>query len=137
MGTILGSLAAGIVMLYLNYHSLGRANLARTVATWGSALLITIMLIASFVPSNSGSALIFMALQAVIAYLLADKLQGPAIRYHQQHDGAMHSNVRAAGVGFLAGLALFFLLMIATAIWMLLTGEVPAGEPAAGVPAGT
>ena len=52
MGTILGSLAAGVVMLYLNYLALGRANLARTVITWGAALFVAVIMIASYGPSS-------------------------------------------------------------------------------------
>ena len=129
MGTIFGSLAAGVVMLYLNYSALGRANLARMVATWGSALFITIILIASFAPGTTGYAFLFMVIQAGIAYFLADRLQGQAIAYHQQHSGSMHSNVRAVGVGFLTGIGLFFALATATAVWMAISGDMPPVLP--------
>lgn len=131
MGTILGSLAAGVVMLYLNYLALGRANLARTVSSWGVALFITMLIIAAFVPSNGIAALTFTLIQAGVAYFLAEKLQGDMIRYHRAQSGSMHSNVRAAGVGFLTGLALFCLLMVGTALWMLATGANLDPEAAA------
>ena len=122
MGTILGSLAAGVVMLYLNYLALGRANLARTVITWGAALFVAVIMIASFAPNSAGFALLFMVIQAAIAYFATERLQGAAIRYHQEHAGSMHSNLRAAGVGFFTGMALFFALITVSIVWTLLTG---------------
>ncbi len=130
MGTILGSLAAGVVMLYLNYHALGRAGLARTIALWGMALFLTVIGIASLVPNTAWLALLFMTIQAAIAYFLTEKLQGAAIRYHRAHGGHIHSNVRAAAVGFLTGLALFFLLVVGATLFMAVTGNLP--EPPAG-----
>ncbi len=125
MGTILGSLAAGVVMLYLNYHALGRAGLARTIGLWGIALFLTVIGIASLVPNTAPLALLFMGIQAVIAYFLTEKLQGPAIRYHREHGGLMHSNLRAAMIGFLTGLALFFLLVVGASLFMAATGNLP------------
>ena len=125
MGTILGSLAAGVVMLYLNYQALGRAGLARTIALWGIALFLTVIGIASLVPNTALLALVFMAIQAGIAYFLTEKLQGAAIRYHREHGGPMHSNARAAMVGFLTGLALFFLLVVGATLFMTVTGTLP------------
>jgi len=125
MGTILGSLAPGVVMLYLNYHALGRAGLARTIGLWGIALFLTVIGIASLVPNTAPLALLFMGIQAVIAYFLTEKLQGPAIRYHREHGGLMHSNLRAAMIGFLTGLALFFLLVVGASLFMAATGNLP------------
>ncbi|HEY5647440.1 MAG TPA: hypothetical protein VIS76_15930 [Pseudomonadales bacterium] len=123
IGTILGSLAAGVVMLYLNYHALGRAGLAKTIGLWGIALFLTVILIASLVPNTPQLAILFTALQAVIAYFLTEKLQGAAIGYHRDHGGPMYSNFRAAMVGFLTGLALFFLLVAGASLFMGVTGQ--------------
>lgn len=133
MGTIFGSLAAGVVMLFLNYQALGRAKLARTVSIWGSALFISILLIASLTPNTAGFAFLFMGIQAGAAYFLADKLQGQAIAYHQQHAGAIHSNIRAVGVGLIAGIVtvmgLGFVLAVLSALWLLISGDLPATVP--------
>ena len=132
MGTILGSLAAGIVMLYLNYRALGRANLATTIATWGAASFATVIGIASLTPNTLPMALLFMVLQAAIAYFLTGKLQGAAIRYHRQQGGAMHSNVRAAAVGFLTGMVMFMLLVLGTSLFLAMTGNLPETVPESG-----
>ena len=122
IGTILGSLAAGIVMLYLNYQALGRANLAKVIGIWGAVLFFVIIGIASFAPNNGVYAAVFMVVQAGIAYFLTDRLQGGALRYHQAHAGTMHSNLRAAGVGLLTGMVMFFVLISASVLLALVTG---------------
>ena len=132
MGTILGSLAAAIVLLSLNYRALGRANLARTIMTRGTVLLVLVVGAASLAPNTPIMALLFMVLQAAVAYFLTEKLQGAAIRYHRQRGGAMHSNLRAAAVGFLAGMAMFFLLVFGVSLFMALTGGLPEPVPPSG-----
>ncbi len=129
MGTILGSLAAGVVMIYLNYRALGRAGLATTLATWGTAIFLTIMVLSSLAPPTLTMGLVFMAAQVAIAYFLTEKLQGAAIRYHRERGGAMHSNVRAAGVGFLTGLSLFLLLVLGASLFLAATGNLPDPPP--------
>ncbi len=126
MGTVLGSLAAGIVMIYLNYLALGRQHLARTITIWGIALTVGLMTIAAFSPADPSIALLLTGVQAGIAYFLAERLQGAAIRYHRQRDGLMHSNLRALGIGLLTGTALFFVLVVVSAFWATLTGSIPA-----------
>jgi len=127
IGTVLGSLAAGIAMLFLNYRALGKTNLATSVAIWGSAICIGVVLLTSLAPNTTELALLFMGLQAVIAFFLADRLQGAAISYHRQHAGTMHSSLRAAGIGFLAGMAIIFALLTLSILWAVITG-VPAAS---------
>ena len=59
------------------------------------------------------------------------RLQGEAIAYHTAHGHPMHSSLRAALVGFLTGTTLFFMLIMLTALYMTLTGQVPEmqGQP--------
>jgi len=122
IGTIVGTLPAGIVMMFLNYRALGRNNLAKTITAWGTAVFIMIMVIASFIPPSDtvglflSYGLLFTVIQAVIAYFLADRLQGAAIRYHQENSGAMYSSPRAAAVGFLTGFILMFVMINVMAI---------------------
>ena len=130
IGTLLGSLAAGVVMLYLNYRTLNRLSLAQKLAAWGTALYVALVMVATLVPNSPIFGAVFIVLQALVAYFLADRLQGAAISYHLGHDGQMHSNMKAAGVGFLTGMAMIFLLLIAGIIWTVLTGAAPA-NPAA------
>jgi hypothetical protein len=122
VGTFIGSLAAGIVMLYVNYRALGRANLARTVAIWGTGIFVVITVAASFAPMNLAFALIFAVLQSGIAFFLADRLQGAAIRYHRESGGRLHSDWRAAGMGLLTGMALAFISLNIAAILIAVTG---------------
>lgn len=129
MGTILGSLAAGVVMLYLNYRAMGKANLAKTVITAGVAMFLVVMGLATLTPNTLTMALVFMVIQVAIAWFLTDRLQGEAISYHQSRGGPMHSNVRAAAVGFLTGMSLFFLLVLVSSTYLALTGQLP--EPPA------
>ena len=104
LATFIGSLAAGVVLLFLNYRALGRKELARSIAIWGGGLFLVILLLTSFLPMHLGLALAIGVAQAALAFFVADRLQGAAIRYHQQNQGAMHSEWRAAGVGILTGL---------------------------------
>ena len=123
IGTFIGSLAAGIVMMYLNYRSLGRDNLAKMIAIWGSAIFVVVTVVASFVPFNLAYGLLFAILQSAIAFFLADRLQGDAIRYHRDNAGAMHSELRATGVGFLTGMVLAFISLNIAAILVGLSGS--------------
>jgi len=125
IGTILGSLAAGVLMISLNYLALGRANLAKSVGLAGVAIFLAFIGLTFLLPQTLAMALLFSAIQAFIAYFLVDRLQGPVIAYHTEHGGPMHSSVRAALVGFLTGTSLFFILVMLGALWMTVTGQVP------------
>jgi MFS family permease len=133
VGTFISSLAAGIVMLYLNYRALGKAKLARTVAIWGTAIFVVIQVVASFAPTELEDleqrpmrflvfGLTFAVLQSAIAYFLANRLQGAAIRYHRESGGRVYSDWRAAGVGLLTGMALWFIIINILAIMNAVTG---------------
>lgn len=129
IGTIFGSLAAGVLMISLNYLALGRANLARSVGLAGVAAFLLFIGVSFLVPQSLVVALILSAIQAFIAYFLVDRLQGEAIRYHISQGGAMHSSLRAALVGFLTGTTLFFMLIMLTALYMSMTGQLPDSVP--------
>ncbi len=124
IGTVLGSLAAGLFMMYLNYRALGKAALARKLAVWGSVIYVVLISLSALIPGTMSVSLIVIVAQAALAYFVAESLQGAAIRYHAQHQGALHSGFRAAGVGLLTGLALIFLLMTATLLLAALTGSL-------------
>ncbi len=125
IGTILGSLAAGVLMIALNYLALGRANLARSVGLIGVAIFLAFIGITFILPQTLGVALIFTVAQALLAWFTTDRLQGAVLDYHAEHGHPMHSSVRAALVGFLTGTTLFFVLILLTSLYMMMTGQVP------------
>lgn len=125
IATILGSIAAGVLMIALNYVALGRENLARTVGLAGFGVFLGFIGITLLLPQTLTVAILFTAGQAFIAYFVANRLQGEAIAYHSGQGRPMHSSLRAALVGFLTGVTLFFLLIMLTALYMTLTGQVP------------
>lgn len=135
IATVLGSLAAGVLMIALNYLALGRANLAKSVGLAGIAIFLGFIGITLILPQTLGVALLFTVAQALLAWFVADRLQGAAIRYHVEHGQPMHSSVRAALVGFLTGTTLFFVLIVLTSLYMMATGQVPELPPGAPVEA--
>jgi hypothetical protein len=112
VATLLGSLAAGVVILYLNYRSLGSRALAEKMAIGGIVVYLILMGIATLLPNSMLLGSVITFIQTGAAYLAARQLQGGAIAYHRQGGGAIHSNLRAAGVGLMTGLVIFFLFMV-------------------------
>ena len=127
IGTILGSLAAGIFMMFLNYRALGKLDLARKLATWGGIVYVLLIGVSAMIPGAMGINLLVIVLQAALAYFVAEALQGAAIRYHVEHSGALHSGLRAAGVGLLTGVVLIFLLLTVSLFVAALTGGAAPG----------
>ena len=107
IGTLLGSLIAGIYMVMYNYVTLGSFRLARQTVIAGLILYAIIILASWIAPDNLWLALIFALGQAGLAYLLAGRLQGASIRYYAQHGGPVHGLFRSALVGLLAGAVSF------------------------------
>ena len=128
IGTLLGSLAAGLVLLHLNYVALGNSSLARKVSILGALLFIVLLVLMSLLPNTAGFGLLRISIQAIIAYLLAAKLQGPSIAYHRARGGEMHSNLRAAGVALVTGLVLIVVIYAALVLWSFTVGELPAAD---------
>ncbi len=108
VATILGSLAAAVVIVCLNYLSLGSPSLAKKTALAGAAAYLLIIGLSALLPESMVIGAIMIVVQALIGYLLANQLQGRAIRYHVAQGGRVHSNFRAAGVGLLTGLVIMF-----------------------------
>ena len=112
IGTLLGSLIAGIYMMVHNYLTLGSARLAKQTLIAG-LLLYGIVLIASVLaPPQATIALIFAVGQAGVAYLVARLLQGPSILYYAKQGAAIHGLFRSALVGLLAGIFSFFVALV-------------------------
>jgi hypothetical protein len=112
VGTLLGSLAAGAVLLWLNYRALGYHALANKVAAGGVLLYLLIIGGAALMPDHAILGLLLIAIQTGLAYWSTWILQGDAIAYHQAQGGAVHSLLRAAGVGLLAGLVVWAVALV-------------------------
>jgi hypothetical protein len=126
VGTLFGSLAAGAVLLWLNYRALGYRALANKVAVGSGILYLIVIGTASALPDHPILGLVFMAVQTGLAYWTAWILQGDAIAYHLTQGGAVHSNLRAAGVGILAGLSVLLLLILVAGIFGVAVPTAPA-----------
>jgi hypothetical protein len=112
IATVLGSLAAAVVILYLNYRSLNSRALAEKTAIGGIVVYVLLIGIAAFLPDSMMLGGLFIVIQTSLAYFAARALQGNAIAYHRERNGLMHSNFRAAGVGLLTGLAVIFVFLV-------------------------
>ncbi len=121
VGTALGSLAAGAVMLWLNYRNLGYPALANRIAAVGGLLYLIIIGFASMLPNDPLLGVVFIALQTGVAYWATTALQARAIAYHQQQGGAMHSTARGALVGFLTGITVIFAMLLIGSVLASLT----------------
>lgn len=111
-GTLLGSLAAGTTLLWLNYRSLGAGTLANKVAAAGLTLYLLVVVGASMLPNGLALGLVFILAQTGLAYWAAEALQGEVVRYHLARGSRAHSTGRAAVVGLLTGLAVTLVLVI-------------------------
>ncbi len=123
--TVLGSLAAGIFLIFSNYMSLGNTRLAKLTLVWGLAGYALIIASASVLPNSPTLGALFIVLQTGLAGILADRLQGRAIEYHREHGGLMHSPLRAAGIGVLTGMVVLFVLVVLLLMWTILVGTAP------------
>jgi len=112
VATVLGSLAAAVVILYLNYRNLGSPALAQKTAVGGFFAYLLLIGIAALLPDSMLIGGVFIVIQTSIAYFAANQLQGNAINYHREQGRAMYSSFRAAGVGLLTGLAILFVFVL-------------------------
>ncbi|HEY5681167.1 MAG TPA: hypothetical protein VIS55_13945 [Pseudomonadales bacterium] len=116
LATVLGSFIAAVVVVYLNYRSLGSTALARKAVIGGLVVYAGLLGLTVVLPRETYMSIIFIGVQAGLAYVVANALQGDAIAYHVSRGGPIHSLLRAAGVGLLTGLAVLFALLTATAL---------------------
>ena len=135
ISTMLCSLAAAVVMLYINYRALGNDSLARKIALGGGGLYLLLIMLSSQLAPSLTFALAAMVVQGTIAYFLATTLQGAAIGYHREHGGLIHSNFKSIMVGFITGFALLFLLVAVSLVVAGLTGNLTPVSPESGLPA--
>ncbi len=104
IGTVLGSFIAGVFMVVANYAALGSDALAKRTAIGGLAIYVCIVVLTAFMPNALWVGVVFMFVQAALAFFLATQLQGPVLQYHRSQGHAFHGLLRSAGVGVLAGL---------------------------------
>ena len=119
IGTLLGSLIAGVYMMMYNYVTFGSARLARQTVIGGMALYALVLLASWAAPPSFWVALIFALGQAGLAYLLASRLQGASIGYYVERGGQLHGLFRSALVGLLAGILSFTVVL---ALYALVAG---------------
>ena len=123
VATVLGSLAAAVVIVCLNYLSLGSASLAKKTALAGTAVYLLIIGLTALLPESLIVGSVMIVVQAALGYLLANQLQGSAIRYHVAQGRRVHSNFRAAGIGLLTGLVIMFAVVIVATLFQVGTGS--------------
>jgi uncharacterized membrane protein YidH (DUF202 family) len=131
VATVMGTLVAGAVLMWLNYRSMGRPDLAnRTLQIAVAVQVLLVAFTAMLIPADSMLQLVPLLLQTALAFFAADQLQGPALRWHLERGATLQSVWRAAGIGFLVGLVIVFLLILVMAVLAALGFiELPAAPP--------
>ena len=119
IGTLLGSLIAGIYMMMSNYITLGSVKLARQTITVGMAIYALVLLASWAAPPSFWLALVFALGQALLAYVVAGRLQGASIRYYAERGSQVHGMFRSALVGVLAGIVSFTVVLVLYALFAL------------------
>ena len=89
-----------------------RSCSAPSAALGGSMAYLLIIGFTALLPESLVIGTIMIVGQAALGYLLANQLQGTAIRYHLARGGKAHSNFRAAGIGLLTGFAIMFAVVL-------------------------
>jgi hypothetical protein len=112
LGTLLGTLAGGVVLLWLNYRALRHPKLANRILVGGLICHLAIVATASMLPGSAWIAVGFVVLQTALAHQVAEALQGDTVRYYCSRGMAAQPLINAAAVGLLAGLAVLLLLVM-------------------------
>jgi hypothetical protein len=111
LGTLLGSLVAAVVMLWLNYRALGYPALGNRIAAAGALLHLVVITAASALPNDMVLGLALVVGQVAAAYWTARLLMGNAIAYHRSQGHPLHGWAMAAATGLVAGLVSATLLL--------------------------
>ena len=112
VGAALGSLVAPIYMAAHNYAALGKPSLAKRIVRSGLIVYGVILAASLMIPQTITWAPLFVVVQVAIAGFLGNRLQGPAIDYHQRNGGEAYGLGQAVLVALLAGLALMFIVLV-------------------------
>jgi len=122
VGTLLGSLVAGVALLWFNYRVLGYTSLGNRMAAAGIVLYLMIILAASLLPNTPVISVAIMVGQCLLAWRGSELLQGPAIEYHRSRGGAFHSLALAGLVGLVTGLVAVMILVLVGRVFGLPIG---------------
>ena len=117
VATVLGSFIAGVFMVAANYMALGSDALAKRTFLRGLVIYVAIIVLTMFMPNSLWIGVVFMFVQAALAFFLAQQLQGPVLQYHKAQGVAFHGLLRSAIVGIFAGLvAIIAIVTIGTLV---------------------
>jgi hypothetical protein len=112
VGTLLGSLIAAVMMMWMNYRVLGYRTLGNRFMAGGILVYVLILVGASVLPRTPTAGVAVLALQCAVAWWTASTLQGAAIDYHRAHGGAVHGLAVAAAAGFVVFLVTTLMLVL-------------------------
>jgi|GEM_PF-3032936 len=131
VATVMGTLVAGAVLMWLNYRLMGRADLANRTLQIGVAVqLLLLILTAMWIPADSVVQLVPLILQTGLAWFAAGQLQGAALQWHLDRGASLQSVWRAAGIGFMVGMVIAFVLVMGLAVLAALGFiELPTPPP--------
>jgi hypothetical protein len=106
VATFFGSIAAGVVIMAINYSRSGQPSACRWMLAWGTLATIALFGIIFVLPDEVPSVVILVA-QVATAHALATKLQRPLIDQHLARGGQLASAWWAFGISLLVGVAVF------------------------------
>jgi len=112
VGTALGSLIAGVAMLWFNYRVLGYPSLGNRIAAAGTVFYLMVLVAASMAPNTPTIGAAVMLGQCAIAWWGSRTLQGDAIEYHVARGGGVHGMALSALVGLAVGLVAVSILLL-------------------------
>jgi len=116
IATIMGTMLAAVLLIWLNYQAMGRPDLARRAGWIGIGLQVLMLGVGALMPNNFALAMAMLFVQVAAAFWGTRFLQGDAIAWHLERGGTLHSPWRAMGLGLLVGFAIFFVLVLALTV---------------------
>lgn len=133
IGTLLGTLIAGIYMMMHNYVTLGAVRLAKVTILVGTFLYTTIILLAWTITNRTEQPFLWVALLSTLAqtglvYLASNRLQGASIRYYAERGSKVHSTFRSVLVGLFAGMLSLGLLIVIALVNVIVTALMTLAE---------
>lgn len=120
IATFFGTPLAGAYIITRNLRALGREESCRGVWWISLGVLVAIMLVSYFLPTNAGGMGLTIG-QVVGMHYYAKSLFGEAVT---RHDGAFLSNWRAFGIALLFLLALIVVMFVAVLVFGFGEGEM-------------
>ncbi len=135
VATVIGSLIAGALLVWWNYRSMGRMDLAKRILTMGIVTQGALLVLAlSTIEPNSVLQLLPLVIQLLIAWFGTEVLQGAAIRWHRERGASLQPIWRAAWFGLLTGMVILFVFIVVSAL-LAAAGIITLPEPPPTTPA--